>query len=180
MYEKQSEWLKAAFCELRPYVEQCTGKKLQAQYVACAEPNMSPLDFFSGENPDNIMGQCTKDGRSIKVCPSTLAKVQPGTDDEEILGVLAHEMIHSALPWAGHSPEFAQAAHNLGLVGDPRCTHAGPGFRMLAAKIFYDIGRPPVLAYEYDDEDEDSPYSKDFTVEDILGMIRKLRSVGVV
>jgi hypothetical protein len=51
-------------------------------------------------------------------------------DAAEAFGVLAHEMVHAALPRdVQHGEPFASIVKQIGLKGDPRATVAGKGFR---------------------------------------------------
>lgn len=56
---------------------------------------------------------------------------------DEIVGTIAHELIHASLPydadpiegeWAGHGAVFKEHARSIGLVGDPRSTTVGSTF----------------------------------------------------
>lgn len=48
----------------------------------------------------------------------------------ELSAVLAHEMIHTALPYAeDHGPKFAEAHHAIGLAGAVTASHSGREFR---------------------------------------------------
>ena len=62
-------------------------------------------------------------------------------DSVEVAAVLVHEMIHAALPDAGHGPAFKRAAVQLGLTGKMTATVAGPDLRDHLALLVRQIDR---------------------------------------
>jgi hypothetical protein len=60
-----------------------------------------------------------------------LAPQKPG----DLAATVAHELIHTALPWeAGHGPRFAAIAGAIGLEGPAEATMPGPHFKAWAEK----------------------------------------------
>ena len=65
-------------------------------------------------------------------------------DSVEIVGVLAHELVHATVGVsAGHGKPFKQCALKIGLVGPMRATTAGPEFMTWAEALFKRIGPYP-------------------------------------
>jgi hypothetical protein len=61
-------------------------------------------------------------------------------DPVEVLATLAHELIHVAMPKAGHRGGFRRTALGIGLSGPMRSTVAGSGFRAYAGTLKADTG----------------------------------------
>ncbi|TAJ97167.1 MAG: hypothetical protein EPO10_29680 [Reyranella sp.] len=91
-----------------------------------------PIDDGQGEFPMEI-------GLAVGVTRYTGAYGQPtsiGISDHpmhqrplDVVATLAHEMLHSALPWeVDHGPVFEQHANAMGLIGPPTSTVPGPQF----------------------------------------------------
>lgn len=65
-----------------------------------------------------------------------------------VLDVLAHELIHAALPDAGHRAPFTRAARALDLQGKPSATVAGDEFKEQAAGWMTTLGDYPHAAID--------------------------------
>jgi hypothetical protein len=98
---------------------------------------------FPSTNPKKTLGQCFSstccaDGsRQIFISPIIKSTV-------ETLGVLAHELLHSALDdSAKHGPQFKEAMISVGLEG--KAIHAMPGDELLAfcEKMAEELGDYP-------------------------------------
>lgn len=64
-------------------------------------------------------------------------------DPLRVADVLAHELVHAALPGAKHGPKFARAAKLIGLEGKPTATVAGPAFLEWCGPIVESLGPYP-------------------------------------
>src|SRR5580693_7694031 len=64
-------------------------------------------------------------------------------DPLEILGILAHELVHAALPDAKHGKEFRDAALRIGLEGAMRRAMPGPVLRERLNKLVEALGPLP-------------------------------------
>jgi hypothetical protein len=65
-------------------------------------------------------------------------------DPLAVLGVLAHELIHAALPeGVGHRHPFGARASAIGLVGKPTATVVGPAFEAAVAGLLAGLGPYP-------------------------------------
>lgn len=69
------------------------------------------------------LGECWKP--SISADGSPQIYINPiVADGSRVLDILVHELIHAALPQAGHNKTFAAAARLMGLEGNPKATTA--------------------------------------------------------
>lgn len=93
-------------------------------HVSCGWPSKG------GTKPEGrTLGQCWHPCQSEDGAPQIF--ISPVLDQPlEVLGVLAHEMIHAGLPEAKHGKTFKEAARAIGLEGPPKATETGP--RLLA------------------------------------------------
>ena len=64
----------------------------------------------------------------------------------EVAAVLCHELIHAALPGAGHGPHFRRAALAMGLTGKMTATVAGDEFKEMIAPLLAELGEYPHAA----------------------------------
>lgn len=75
-----------------------------------------------------------------------------------ILGVLAHEIIHAAVPsGSGHGPVFKKLALAIGLQGKMTATTIGPNLESDLAKIAIDLGPLPHARLMLDSVGEGTP-----------------------
>ncbi len=89
-----------------------------------------------------VIGQCFNAKLAGDAKPHIF--ISPVLDDSiQIIGVLAHELIHAAMPDAEHGPEFAKAAYAIGLTGKPTATKGGEDFNEWAAALIREIGEFP-------------------------------------
>lgn len=69
------------------------------------------------------------------------------SDEMDVAGVLAHELIHVALGGkVGHRRPFLRAAEELGLIGPAKATTVGDQFKAWVAPILAEIGPYPHAA----------------------------------
>src|SRR3984957_12521315 len=71
-------------------------------------------------------------------------------DPLQILGILAHELIHAALPDAKHGKEFRDAALRIGLEGQMRRALPGPVLRERLNKLAEALGPLPRARLNFD------------------------------
>ena len=64
----------------------------------------------------------------------------------DVAAVLCHELIHAALPGAGHGPRFRRAALAMGLQGKMTATTAGDQFKAMIAPLLAELGEYPHAA----------------------------------
>lgn len=125
---KRARWLEQAVHDLRPYFAENTNHQVPDDIrVSIGWPRGS-----RGGRGGKTIGQCwhrtsVTDGHAeIFISPELGRK----TDSVRILGTLAHEVAHSALPEkVGHRKPFALLATALGLEGKPTHTTEGPKFK---------------------------------------------------
>ena len=71
-------------------------------------------------------------------------------DPLEILGILAHELVHASLPDAKHGKEFRDAALRIGLEGAMRRAMPGPVLRERLNKLAEALGPLPRARLNFD------------------------------
>ena len=71
-------------------------------------------------------------------------------DPLEILGILAHELVHAALPDAKHGKDFRDAALRIGLEGAMRRAMPGPVLRERLNKLAEALGPLPRARLNFD------------------------------
>lgn len=129
----REEYLTAAVEKFKPLFER-NKLFLPVVRVSCGFPN---------KNPKKTLGQCFSsvccaDGsRQIFASPIIKSTV-------ETLGVLAHELLHAALPDdAKHGPKFKEGMKLIGLEG--KAIHAMPGDELLhfCEKMADELGEYP-------------------------------------
>jgi hypothetical protein len=102
-------WLNEAAAILWPMIE-AAGTPRAGAYVSVGFPSARALS-----TKKRTIGQCwngaSADGKSHVFVSPVL------NDTVEVLGVLAHELIHAATPGAGHKGAFAKVARAFGLAG---------------------------------------------------------------
>lgn len=82
------------------------------------------IGFPGGASPRKRIGECWHGGMADGI-PHIY--VSPVIDSPvRVLDVLTHELLHAAMPDAGHKAPFARAAVLVGLEGKPTATYAGP------------------------------------------------------
>jgi hypothetical protein len=119
-FETREEWLMAAVEQLRPLFKQAGTPLPEAMRFTVSFP-------WQGAR-GNIIGQhfpvsVSKDGTHEML-------VHPKLDDPyAVVGVIAHELVHAALPPASkHGRDFAKLGKAVGLTGKPKHMGNGPEF----------------------------------------------------
>lgn len=115
----REEWLARLKALMRPwFVEQ--GLILPDAAVTCGWPSHGGTS-----KRRRVDGECWHAKTSTRGTPEIF--ISPALDDpQEVAHVLLHELIHAALPQAGHGSAFKRAALALGLEGPMRSTLASP------------------------------------------------------
>lgn len=118
-------WLRAACDKLRPYIRSRTGLYVPEVNVSTGFPSRNGTRATVVSSV--AIGECWPANKSADKRAHVFISPFLG-DAVRVLDVLAHELLHAALPKAGHGEAFAQAARAVGLVGKPTATVAGPDF----------------------------------------------------
>lgn len=106
-------------------------------HVSCGWPSRGGTSLKK-----RVLGECWKptvseDGVShIFINPMI-------SDTIQVLGILAHEMIHALHPDAGHKGEFISTAKSIGLLGPWTSTQIGPELHAHLTNISSEIGDYP-------------------------------------
>ena len=136
IWPTREQWLVAAVDEFRPHY---TANKLEIPtvLVSCGWPS------HGGLSKNRVRGECwnaacAADGsRHIFISPFE-------GDPLEVLGVLTHELVHSALQDdAKHGKKFKEAMILLGLEGRPKTAMPGPQLRLIIEGVFAKLGDYP-------------------------------------
>ena len=105
---------------------------------------------FTGSRSGNkAIGVCWyPQGSSDKTTEIFISPVMdnavPTKDNEQsVLDILIHEMIHAIRPTAGHKAPFKRIAVAAGLAGKMTSTHAGPELIPTLKKIAKELGKYP-------------------------------------
>lgn len=128
-------WLVAAAREL---IDRCHIAPRGPWRVTCGWPSRRATALRA-----RVLGQCFDPLASADGTIEIIVTI--GLDDPiEVLGVLAHELIHAHLPaGTGHRRAFAVLAWAIGLDGKPTATTVGPTFRAVAEQVLGAIGAYP-------------------------------------
>lgn len=116
-------WLQKAVELIRPWFTEA-GLVLPATvHVSVGFPSKGALSRKVAR-----LGECWKPQVSADGSPQIY--INPTVaDGSRALDILVHELIHAALPEAGHNKTFAAAARKLGLDGPPKQTIASDSLR---------------------------------------------------
>lgn len=127
-YVTREEWLMAAIPEIVQMIEAVELPGGSHPVVPQVRVSVGFPAGVRGNKAQHTIGQCwnasaVQDGR-----PAIF--ISPILDDRaKVLDVLAHELIHAAVPNAGHTGAFRTIALGIGLVGRMTATEAGPELR---------------------------------------------------
>ncbi len=130
-------WLGAAVQELRPTFVEIAAPYPKSIHVSVGWPSTRGLSMRRRR-----VGECWRGTLSADGTPHIfLSPLVAGAD--EVLAVLVHELIHAALPDAGHRGPFSRAAKALGLEGKPTSTVAGKDLKRDLATLAKRLGAWP-------------------------------------
>lgn len=118
---------------------------IRAELMNEAPPRASVALAFSfptrGATTAKVLGQCLHLAKVKKQVQKKFLVLHPAIwkakDGLRVLGTLAHEMAHAALPvGTKHGPAFAKLVTRIGLEGKPTATTEGPAFKQWAEKAY--------------------------------------------
>lgn len=123
---------------LRPLVDAAGGTLPPVVRVSCGFPSRAALSAARRR-----IGECWAKSASPAGEPEVF--ISPVLADPiEVLGVVAHELVHAGLPpWTGHRGRFPKVARALGLEAPMTATTVGPELRAKLAAILERIGAYP-------------------------------------
>ena len=150
-------WLQKAVDEFRPRFSGCK-LEIPDVLVSCGFPSTGGL------NKNRVRGECwnaecTTNGiRHVFISPIEF-------DPLEVLGVLAHELTHAALPdGVKHGKKFKDAMQLLGLEGTPKSAMPGPHLRLIIDGIAANLGDYPHTPLKPKDKKDRKSTKKTFKV----------------
>jgi len=131
----REEWLLNAARLIVPIIEGRAGVKFPPYRVSCSFP-----DKGGTKAKGRVVGQCWSASASADGHAEIL--ISPvDADAGEVIETLAHELIHAALPKAGHGKPFSQAAKAIGFTKPWTSTPTTPEFWEWAKPIMESL--PP-------------------------------------
>jgi len=141
-HSSREAWLRAAINELRPYFAKLG--LLLPETIRCA------VAFTSQGKKGKVAGECwhacaSDDGHHEIIIRADFA------DPAEVLGILAHELVHAALPpEAKHGKVFREAALKIGLEGPMRNAMPGPVLKERLNELAAALGPFPHARLNFD------------------------------
>jgi len=148
-FQTRDAWLEAATNALRPHFQ-------TAGFPIPAEIRFS-IGFPSGGRKGKAIGEHWHSVASADAHHEIFIRADQA-DPGAVLGILSHELVHSAVPLgSGHGPVFKKAALAVGLEGKMR--HALPGavFAAKLAEIAAELGPLPHAALNFDRGGSEAP-----------------------
>ena len=125
VHDTREAWLRAAANELRPYFASCD--------LTLPEKIRYAIAFTSAGRRSKRVGECWAPATSDDASYEIFIRADIA-EPVEVLGVLAKELVHTALPpGAGHGKQFKDAALKIGLQGPMR--NAQPGVLLKARLV---------------------------------------------
>jgi hypothetical protein len=123
-HDTRESWLRAAMVMIAPIFDQA-GHPLP-------DTRRAAIGFTSRGGKGNCVGECWHSSASADAHFEIFIRPDKA-DPIEVLGILAHELVHAAVPvGSGHGPIYKELALKIGLEGKMR--HALPGMH-LAEKL---------------------------------------------
>jgi hypothetical protein len=123
-------------CKLRPLFNVAGIEPPEDIAVSCGWPSKNARRRRAQRIGECWRAECSQAGRPEIFISPVIA------DPIEVGHVLVHELIHAALPDAGHRPPFKRAATNLGLTGKMTATVPTEGLRRQLAELTERMGEP--------------------------------------
>lgn len=134
----REQWLSRAVHALRPMIAEKAGLNVPDVHVSTGFPSKNALS-----RKNQRIGECWPSTASSDGKPHVFISPVLATGIE-VLHVLAHELLHSALPpRTGHKRPFAVAAQKIGLDGKPKATFAGEAFKEWQTPVLDQLGEYP-------------------------------------
>lgn len=149
--QTREQWLESAVLALRPLFTEI-GVDLPTVRVSVGWPSKGGT-----RSKGKVIGQCWKstvatDGVPQLFVSPILGGSESSDDMIQMLGVLAHELIHA---WddceSGHKGAFAKTAKALGLTGKMTATTVGPDLEPRLGEILVDLGPYPHAALRFEE-----------------------------
>ena len=135
LFETSEEWLTAAGDTLRPAIAQALGIQIPVPRYTVGFPAQGRKSNTLGET---YPMSASRDGVNEIIIRITL------TDPVEILGVLAHELIHVAMDCRyGHGKRFTAHFNRFGFIGSPVGHTMSPDLRIKMAGLASALGEYP-------------------------------------
>lgn len=134
----REQWLHALATKMKPIIDAKAGIKIPAYRVACGFPSKG------GElgKKTRVRGQCWSAAASDDLHAEIF--ISPVEDDaDKIAAILAHELIHAALPLAGHKRPFQVAAAKIGHTKPFTTSEPTEEFMLWAAPLISAVGAYP-------------------------------------
>ncbi|WP_226019386.1 transcription elongation protein SprT [Novosphingobium sp. FKTRR1] len=148
-FQSRDAWLEAATNELRPHYKTAGYPLPKAVRFSVGFPSTGRKGKRIGEHWHAAASADAHHEIFIRADQS---------DPAQVLGILAHELVHSAVPvGSGHGPVFKKAALAVGLEG--KMTQAMPGavFAARLAEIAAELGPLPHGRLNLDQSGDDTP-----------------------
>jgi len=148
-FQSRDAWLEAATNQLRPHYQTAGYPLPQAVRFSVGFPSTGRKGKRIGEHWHSAASADAHHEIFIRADQS---------DPAQVLGILAHELVHSAVPvGSGHGPVFKKAALAVGLEG--KMTQAMPGavFAAQLAQIAAELGPLPHGRLNLDQAGDDTP-----------------------
>ena len=122
-------WLQAAIDIIRPWFAEQALALPETIHISVGFPSRGALR--TAKEGSQRLGECWR--HSVSADNSPQIYINPTiADGLRVLDIVVHELVHAALPDAGHKSKFLKAAQSLGLEGKAKATTATPG---LVAKL---------------------------------------------
>ena len=141
-HNSRESYLRAATNELRPYFAK--------HGLILPEKIRFAIAFTSHGKKGKVAGECWHAGASDDGHHEIIIRAD-FADSAEVLGILAHELVHAALPPnVKHGKQFREAALRIGLEGPMR--HAMPGavFKERLNEVASSLGLFPHARLNFD------------------------------
>ncbi len=137
-FSNREAWLTRLAEAALPHMAQAAGLQFGRWRVTCGFPSKGGL---MGTKKQRI-GECWNPVASMDQTAEIL--ISPVlAKPEDVCHVLVHELIHVALPGAGHKKPFQKAAKALGLLKPYTATTAGPDFWPWMRPLLDQLGAYP-------------------------------------
>jgi hypothetical protein len=148
-HETSESWLRAATNDLRSYYADrglIIPEKIRFSiaFTSHGKPVRDATSEQARWPAECWPGAATDDGFCEIIIRADFA------DPLEILGILAHELIHASLPEAKHGKDFRDAALRIGMEGQMRRAMPGPVLRERLNKLAETLGPLPRARLNFD------------------------------
>lgn len=119
----REEWLLIFAEAMRPHIKTLAGLDLPLFRVTCGFPSIKGLITAKGYRAGECWPASLSDDNHAEIF------ISPVIDDvRDVARILSHELLHAALPQAGHNRTFQKAARDIGLTKPYTSTPTTPQF----------------------------------------------------